>query len=286
MASSDKPAESKRVRQPRSERPKRDKSEKTGEKKAGLKAKPLHPLKTLKKTPLPETLLKKRRAHDMGVARRIKELHDRAKERSNNRATAIQHAAKYIKEYRQREQMLVNKRKQAKESGNFYVEPEAKVAFVFRIRGILGVSPKPRKVLQLLRLRQLNNGVFLRLNKATINMLKLIDPYVSYGYPDLKTVRQLVYKRGYAKISRQRIPLTDNTIIEQHLGKYGIICMEDLVHELYTCGPNFTQVTRFLWPFKLSNPRGGFADKGRHYNEGGDAGNREDLMSELLQRMV
>lgn len=33
-------------------------------------------------------------------------------------------------------------------------------------------------------------------------------------YPNLKTVRELVYKRGYGKVDRRRIPLTDNSIIE------------------------------------------------------------------------
>jgi ribosomal protein L30/L7E len=55
---------------------------------------------------------------------------------------------------------------QAKATGNFYVPAEAKVAFVIRIRGINGVDPKTRKILQLLRLRQINNGVFVRLNKV------------------------------------------------------------------------------------------------------------------------
>jgi len=43
------------------------------------------------------------------------------------------------------------------------------------------VSPKVKKALQLLRLRQINNGVFVRLNKASINMLRLVEPYIAWG---------------------------------------------------------------------------------------------------------
>ena len=43
----------------------------------------------------------------------------------------------------------------------------------------------------------------------------------------------------------------------QALGKHSIICVEDLVHEIVTCGPNFKAATNFLWPFKLSAPRVG-----------------------------
>ena len=48
-----------------------------------------------------------------------------------------------------------------------------------------------------------------------MNMLQRVEPYITWGYPNLKTVRELVYKRGYGKVSKNRIPLTDNQIIEQ-----------------------------------------------------------------------
>lgn len=53
--------------------------------------------------------------------------------------------------------------------------------FFFADCSINGVSPRVRKILQLLRLRQIHNGVFIRLNKASINMLKLVEPYVAWG---------------------------------------------------------------------------------------------------------
>ena len=83
---------------------------------------------------------------------------------------------------------------------------------------------------------QIFNGVFLKVNKTTMNMLHMVEPYVTYGYPNLKSVKELIYKRGYGKLNKQ-IPLTENSIIEQALGKFGIICIEDLIHEIMTVGP-------------------------------------------------
>merc|ERR1712099_136135 len=143
---------------------------------------------------------------------------------------------KYDKEYAAHSRKLINLRRQAKVAGNFFVEPEAKLLFVMRIVGIIKLSPKPRKVLQLLRLKQLHNGVFLKVNKPILNMLKLVNPYITYGYPSLKTVRELVYKRGFGKINKQRIPLSDNEIIANNLSTYGIYGMEGLIHEIYTVG--------------------------------------------------
>ena len=39
------------------------------------------------------------------------------------------------------------------------------------------------------------------------------------------------------------------------LGKYNIICIEDLIHEIYTVGPAFKQASNFLWPVKLSSAK-------------------------------
>jgi len=195
-------------------------------------------------------------------------------------------AHQYIKEYRAQERETVRLKRQARQHGNYYVEGEPKIVFVVRIKGIMKIAPKPRKVLQLLRLRQINNGVFVRMNKATKQMLLLVEPYVTYGSPNLKSVRELIYKRGYGKVDGQRIPLSDNRVVEETLGSHDIICLEDLIHEIFTCGPNFKKASNFLWPFKLSNPTGGWsAKKTRHFVEGGDSGDREDKINALIRAM-
>jgi len=105
-------------------------------------------------------------------------------------------------------------------------------------------------------------------------------------YPSRKTVSDLVYKRGYAKVETQRIPLTSNEIVEQYLGKSGLICIEDIVHELNTCGENFKEVNNFLWSFKLNEPKNALSDKNHPYKEGGDWGNRAEKINDLVQDMI
>jgi len=235
---------------------------------------------------VPESILKKRKRQTELLEKRRKAREERKKSAIVKRKKIFKRAETYAKEYRNTERAVIREKRIAKNHGNFYIEPEAKVAFVVRIRGIMGIAPKPRKILKLLRLRQIHNGVFVKLSKATINMLRLVEPYVAYGYPTLKTVRDLVYKRGYGKVRGQRIALSDNSIIEGALKKHNIICVEDLVHELYTVGPSFKQASNFLWPFKLRSPTGGYKKKTIHFNEGGDAGNRGKLIGKLVQRMI
>lgn len=56
----------------------------------------------------------------------------------------------------------------------------------------------------------------------------------------------------FFQVNGQRIAITSNQIIEDRLGKSGIICVEDLIHEIFTVGPNFQYASNFLWPFKVS----------------------------------
>ncbi|KAK4269576.1 hypothetical protein QN277_022715 [Acacia crassicarpa] len=237
------------------------------------------------KAVVPESVLKKRKREEEWALAKAQETEAAKKKRAESRMVIKKRTEQYYKEYAEQEKELIRLKREAKLKGGFYVDPEAKLLFIIRIRGINAMHPKTRTILQLLRLRQIFNGVFLKVNKATMNMLHRVEPYVTYGYPNLKSVRELIYKRGHGKIDRQRIPLTDNSVIEQALGKYGIISAEDLIHEIITVGPHFKEANNFLWPFKLKAPLGGLKKKRNHYVEGGDAGNRENYINELIRRM-
>ncbi|KAK4447065.1 60S ribosomal protein L7 [Podospora aff. communis PSN243] len=235
---------------------------------------------------VPETLLKKRKSQEKARAERAAEIEKKKQANKEKRGVIFKRAEKYVKEYRDAEREKVRLARAAKQDGAFHVPAEGKLIFLIRIKGINKIAPKPRKILQLLRLLQINNGVFIRVTKATAEMIKIVEPWVAYGYPNLKSVKELIYKRGYGKVNKQRVALTDNSIIEENLGQYGIICMEDLIHEIFTVGPNFKQAANFLWPFKLSNPTGGFRPrKFKHFIEGGDLGNREEHINALIRQM-
>jgi large subunit ribosomal protein L7e len=100
-----------------------------------------------------------------------------------------------VKEYRDAEREKIRMSREAKRNDSLYVPAESKLAFVVRIKGINKIDPKKRKTLQLLRLLQINNGVFIKLTKATMEMLKIVEPFVAYGYPNQKSVRELIYSK-------------------------------------------------------------------------------------------
>uniref|UniRef100_A0A2K5NR83 Ribosomal protein L30 ferredoxin-like fold domain-containing protein n=1 Tax=Cercocebus atys TaxID=9531 RepID=A0A2K5NR83_CERAT len=191
----------------------------------------------LKKFPaVPETLKKKRRNFTELKIKRLRKKFAQKMLRKTRRKLIYEKAKHYHKEYRQMYKTEIQMARMARKAGNFYVPAEPKLAFVISIRGINGVSPK------LLRLRQIFNGSFVKLNKASINMLRIVEPYIAWGYPNLQSVNELIYKRGYGKINKKRIALTDNALI-------------DLIHKIYTVGKLFKEANHFLWPFKWNEEK-------------------------------
>merc|ERR1712008_503877 len=99
----------------------------------------------------------------MGSENRAARTAQLAKDRLARRAKRVdifKRAEKYVKEYRDQERDDLRLKREARKSGNYHVPSEPNLAFVMRIRGINQVAPKVKKVLQLFRLRQINNGVF------------------------------------------------------------------------------------------------------------------------------
>ena len=55
-------------------------------------------------------------------------------------------------------------------------------------------------------------------------------------------ISELIYKKGFGRIGTKREALNSNEKIEENLGEKDIICLEDLVHEIYTLGKYFYDV--------------------------------------------
>ena len=96
---------------------------------------------------LPETLLKHCKKHEDIRQARISAQKAIIMLRKDKRKDIFKHAEQYVKEYWQKERDEPLLKRKAKKSKNFYFLDEPKLAFVIRIKGINGISPRVRKVL-------------------------------------------------------------------------------------------------------------------------------------------
>lgn len=109
--------------------------------------------------PVPEHVLKKRKKQEAAAAEKAKKLVADKKASKDERRAILNKAKTYAKEYAAAAKDVVEKRREAKKHGNFYMEPEPKLMLVVRIKGINAVDPKTKKILQLMRLRQVGAAV-------------------------------------------------------------------------------------------------------------------------------
>ncbi|XP_020592450.1 60S ribosomal protein L7-2-like [Phalaenopsis equestris] len=229
-----------------------------------------------------ENVLRKRKANEEWAIKKRERIDARKRRHIENRKFAIKRPEQFVKEYRDKDLDRVRAKQRLKLMKLPATALKSDLLFVLRTQGKNDMCSQTKKILKRLRLRHILSGVFLRANDAVLRMLTSVEPFVSYGYPNLKSVRELVYKKGCGMIDKQPVPLTDNNVIEQALGKHGIICIEDLVHEICTLGPHFRTVTSFLRPFQLKRPERFPKMSKRPYKNGGDAGNREERINEFI----
>lgn len=140
-----------------------------------------------------------------------------------------------------------------------------KLVFVIRVplaNRALVVPPKAAAVLKVLRLTEENRGVFVRLTPAVVPVLKLVSRYIVVGAPSLHAVRQLFQKRAEIKNPEEDglrvVKLDNNQVVEDAWEEEGFVCVEDLVHEVYTMGSSFKKISLWLEPFSLSPPTAGY----------------------------
>lgn len=228
----------------------------------------------------PEILLKKRKDRDRKRLEKQQQAIEKQLEQKRKNAKRLKKFVRVetlISNYKSNELekkriQHITKHQQREGVSEAQNEPEC-LLFLIRIpdhvKG-LSIPRKARTVLRLLRLETPNTGVFVKKNSTTSPLLQLILPYVVAGTPSLASVRHLFQKRACISLadeeseSQKIVKLDNNGAVEDKFGDdLGLICIEDLVHEIVTLGDNFKPVTFWLMPFKLNAPVSGWGPQAK-----------------------
>ncbi|KAL6035662.1 hypothetical protein STEG23_036993, partial [Scotinomys teguina] len=60
---------------------------------------------------------------------------------------------------------------------------------------------------------QIFGGNFVKANRASVNIPRIVRSYVAGGYPTVKWVNDLIYRLGYGNIRKKLLALTDKALI-------------------------------------------------------------------------
>nr|XP_055119265.1 60S ribosomal protein L7-like 1 isoform X2 [Symphalangus syndactylus] len=238
-----------------------------------------------RKIPLvPENLLKKRKAYQALKATQAKQAL-LAKKEKKGKGLRFKRLESFLHDsWRQKRDKVRLRRLEVKPHA-LELPDKHSLAFVVRIERIDGVSLLVQRTIARLRLKKIFSGVFVKVTPQNLKMLRIVEPYVTWGFPNLKSVRELILKRGQAKVKNKTIPLTDNTVIEEHLGKFGVICLEDVIHEIAFPGKHFQEISWFLRPFHLSVARHATKNRVGFLKEMGTPGYRGERINQLIRQL-
>uniref|UniRef100_A0A2K5CFC1 Ribosomal protein L30 ferredoxin-like fold domain-containing protein n=1 Tax=Aotus nancymaae TaxID=37293 RepID=A0A2K5CFC1_AOTNA len=203
---------------------------------------------------VPENLLKKRKAYQTPKATQAKQALLAKKEQRKGKGRRFKRLESFLRDSCRQTRDKVHVRRLEVKPHALELPDKHSLAFVVRIERIDGVSLLVQRTIARLRLKKIFSGVFVKVTPQNLKMLHI-------------SVQELILKCGQARVKNKTIPLTDNTVIEEHLGKFGVICSEDLIHEIAFPGKPFQEISWFLRPFHLSVEMGTPGYRGEHINQ-------------------
>uniref|UniRef100_A0A8C4QS61 Ribosomal protein L7-like 1 n=1 Tax=Eptatretus burgeri TaxID=7764 RepID=A0A8C4QS61_EPTBU len=234
---------------------------------------------------VPENLLKRRKKYQ-GLKENYKRSNQNLQRRRNGEKFNFKRPESFVRDSRQRHRDKVRLARLARKPASLLPVPTSpRLAFALRIRSANSCCLAVKKALQFLRLTRLFSGVFLKLSSGSLTLLRRVEPYITWGYPNLKSVRELILKRGRTMVKGRSTPLSDNSLVEEKLGKCGIICLEDVIHEVFSLGPHFKVSSLFLHPFMLPVARHSRRNRTRQALETGHCGDRGSAINELIRKL-
>lgn len=145
-----------------------------------------------------------------------------------------------------------------------------KVVLIVRAKGRLIPRPVAIAFTQL-GLEKLYSARLIRLTPRSHKMIKLLKPFAIIGYPGLAQVTELLRTRGafWMEETKSKRVMTGNLLIEQTLGQYNILCVEDLAAVLTARRPveHLDEILKTIAPFDLHPPRQLFVERHRSVHQ-------------------
>lgn len=223
-----------------------------------------------------------------------------ARKRKFNRRVATSKGLKFkgfikperlVADFRKAERDNMRMKREAMKFGlrpkHFVPDGSQKLILVYRHRGEKIASKNCIKILRELGLAKKYYARFVESTPETLKLLAAVEPYVSWGYPNISIVRDLIFKYGFCIKDGKRKTINSNMEVEKALGHINILCIEDLVHEIFTVGPNFNETNTYMTHFILQAPKTGWEkSKGQHFVKGGECGFRGEEINDLFKTIL
>eukprot|EP00796_Vickermania_ingenoplastis_P012519 gene12519-8574_t len=121
----------------------------------------------------------------------------------------------------------------------------------------------------------------------THKLIKQLTPFSIIGHPDRTQVENLLRTRGALVNPETKTKrfISGNLMLEQNLGQYNILCIEDLADTIVERRDKVEEVLQHLAPFDFHPPRQLFAERHRAVHQKLEVLNKESFASYLEQQL-
>nr|AET50854.1 hypothetical protein [Eimeria tenella] len=201
-----------------------------------------------------ETVLRKRRQDLESRAKRAEALAKAKRARKKAHRPEVKTAQYFVKKallaMKDSKRLRVQRNRKPKQQR----KPECRVYCVVRNHR-RGGCRETQEALKALGLPRPYSCTLIANDENATKILRKVSPFVFYGLPSAETIRRLFVTR--ARLTSEEgvapVALSDNMMVEEAFGSLGLFCVEDLVHEVVTCGPHFPQVMQRVGHFQLES---------------------------------
>lgn len=150
---------------------------------------------------------------------------------------------------------------------------------VIRIRGSVRVRNRLKDTLEMLRLHRVNHAVIIPEGKQYRNMIRKVEPFLTYGEINVEMLEKMLAKRGRTE--------TGKKLTSEFLKKIKFASMKELAEAIIS-GKTTLKKLGIKPVFRLHPPKKGHMRKGikKNYSLGGAAGYRASDINVLVKKMI
>jgi len=148
-----------------------------------------------------------------------------------------------------------------------------------RIRGSARIRYQLEDTLKMLRLHRVNHAVIVPEGKQYKNMIRKVEPFLTYGEISVEMLEKMLAKRGRTE--------TGKKLTAEFLKEIKFAGMKELA-EAISSGKTTLKKLGIKPVFRLSPPKKGHMRKGikKNYSLGGAAGYRASDINVLVKKMI
>ncbi|KAG5507558.1 hypothetical protein JKF63_06507 [Porcisia hertigi] len=165
---------------------------------------------------------------------------------------------------------------------------DSPVRLIVRAKGSQ-IPPEVASAFGKLGLLKIYSARLISLTPRTEKLIEQLAPFSIVGQPDRDQLESLLRTRGslYNEETQTKRLISSNLLLEQALGQYNVLCIEDLVEAIASRSEHVEQILHHIAPFDFHPPRQLFVERHRSVHQKLEIVNKDSFaayLSDQLQR--